>query len=227
MCGIHASISAKGFLTPSHGLKQLLCNRGPDYVGEAGAEIHEHGAPYYLSFTSTVLSLRGGDVTPQPFVDTKSGSILCWNGEAWKIGSESITGNDGQVVFDTLLEAIATNDVASESAIAILNVLNSISGPFAFVFLERTHEHIFFGRDRLGRRSLLYSANSNAVEFSSTADPLRGIWKEVEADGIYVLSLNHGALATREQNAEDDIRSLSILPLQKYGWDFGTSPSVC
>src|SRR4051794_20595656 len=105
MCGIHASISSGGLLTPSPELKKLLCFRGPDHLGESQARFDSQEARYYLSFTSTVLALRGGHVTPQPFVDTKSGSVLCWNGEAWSIGSEPIAGNDGQSIFDALTKA--------------------------------------------------------------------------------------------------------------------------
>jgi asparagine synthetase B (glutamine-hydrolysing) len=208
-------------------LKQLLCKRGPDHVAEAVSEINKHGAPYYLSFTSTVLALRGGHVTRQPFVDPSTGSIFCWNGEAWKIGSEPVNGNDGQVVFDMLLEALSAQYSTSESMTKVLNVLKSISGPFAFVFLDRTHERIFFGRDRLGRRSLLYSTDSDSMEFSSTADSSRGIWQEVEADAIYVLSPAHGTLVDGTQHPDDILLSSPKLSPQKYDWNTNISPSVC
>lgn len=220
------SISTQSFLAASHELKQLLYNRGPDHTGEAVVEIDKHGVPYYLSFTSTVLALRGGDVTPQPFVDRNSGSVLCWNGEAWKIGSDVVDGNDGQDVFDILLHAVSAQDSPSKSIAAVHDVLKSISGPFAFVFLDRIHKQIFFGRDRLGRRSLLYSTNSKSMEFSSTADPSRGTWKEVEADAIYILSPEHRTLENETQHPDDPLRSSPILSLQKRGWGSDKSLSV-
>lgn len=219
MCGIHASISTRSFLAPSSHLKQLLCNRGPDYVGEAVAEINKHGTPYYLSFTSTVLALRGGNVTPQPFVDPNTGSVFCWNGEAWKIGSEPVLGNDGQAVFDALLKAASAQSNASADISEVLDVLKSISGPFAFIFLDRKLEQIFFGRDRLGRRSLLYNTDVDNMEFSSTADPSRGIWNEVDADSIHVLSRSQDAPTNRSKLPDDILQSSSILPIRKYDWD--------
>lgn len=218
MCGIHASLSIERFSLPSHGLKQLLCNRGPDHLGEKNIKIENGAAPYFLSFTSTVLSLRGGHVAGQPFIDIKTGSILCWNGEAWKIGTEIVTGNDGQAIFDKLLKAIAVDSNAIESITAVLKVLNSISGPFAFVFFDRIHEQIFFGRDRLGRRSLLRCATTNGIEFSSTSDPAKGIWTEVEADAIYVLPV-HGESTALESHDSPTCQSSPILPVQQYDWE--------
>jgi asparagine synthetase B (glutamine-hydrolysing) len=222
MCGIHASISTRGFQIPSPGLKHLLCKRGPDHVGELQAEIQDDGLTYYLSFTSTVLALRGGHVTAQPFIDPQSGSVLCWNGEAWKIGPETVAGNDGRKVFDALLGASTTQGIGSESTSKVVEALNSISGPFAFVFFDNIHKQLFFGRDRLGRRSLLYNSldDSKSIEFSSTADPARGLWKEVEADAIYVLSCRKEDAGKEVQCLDPGLILASRLPLHRYAWGF-------
>jgi asparagine synthetase B (glutamine-hydrolysing) len=227
MCGIHASRCITAFLGPSPELKQLLCNRGPDHVGEAQVKIGSYEEPLYFSFTSTVLALRGGHVTPQPFTDPGSGSILCWNGEAWRIDSEEITGNDGQLVFGRLLNAISTQNDVLDSTRAILDVFRSISGPFAFVFLDWAHAQIFFARDRLGRRSLLFNLTPGSMEFSSTADPSRGTWEEVEADAIYVLSRDPRSLSNGLQNLSESSHSSCVLPLQKYRWESDTDLLVC
>lgn len=219
MCGIHASISTRGFQPPSSGLKLLLCNRGPDHVGEAQAEIIQDGETFCLSFTSTVLALRGGRVQIQPFVDSQNGSAFCWNGEAWRIDSEPVIGNDGQKIFEALLQASS-----QDSNAAVLEVLRSISGPFAFVFLDKIHGHIYFGRDRLGRRSLLYNTESipGCMEFASTSDPDRHGWKEVEADAIYQLSCSDGS---GSQGHGDHLSTTSLLPLKRYPWISGGLPS--
>jgi asparagine synthetase B (glutamine-hydrolysing) len=220
MCGIYASISTRGFQIPSPGLKHLLCKRGPDHVGEVQAEIEDDGLTYYLSFTSTVLALRGGHVTAQPFIDPQSGSVLCWNGEAWKIGPETVAGNDGQKVFAALLGASTTQGIGSESTSKVVETLNSISGPFAFVFFDNIHKQLFFGRDRLGRRSLLHNSldDSKSIEFSSTADPARGLWEEVEADAIYVLSCRKEDAGKEVHRSDPGLISASILPLHRYAW---------
>lgn len=226
MCGIHASISSRGFQLPSNDLKHLLCKRGPDHVGEEQAVIKSDGPTYSLSFTSTVLALRGGHLTPQPFVDPQNGSVLCWNGEAWKIGSDTIAGNDGQRVFNALMTASTTYSCVSESNRCVFDALSSIWGPFAFVFFDNTHKQLFFGRDRLGRRSLLYNSlkDSEAIEFSSIADPTRGPWKEVDADGIYVLPCGQESAVKGMPQLDPDLIS-SILPVHKYAWEIGLANS--
>lgn len=221
MCGIHASISSRGFQLPGHDLKHLLCNRGPDHIGEAQAKVESHGTIYSLSFTSTVLALRGGHITTQPFVDPQSGSILCWNGEAWKIGQQTIVGNDGQKVFEAILKASTTQDGLSKSNHRVFEVLSSIYGPFAFVFFDNTHKQLFFGRDRLGRRSLLYNnaGRSKTIELSSIADSTSGLWNEVEADGIYVVSCLNEAAIEGTQDPGPSLMLASILPVHKYAWE--------
>ncbi|KAH6695293.1 asparagine synthase [Plectosphaerella plurivora] len=187
MCGIHVAISRNGAApSPSQQLKTCLTNRGPDHLGREHATITaDNGSCTSLAFTSTVLSLRGDHVTPQPFCSAAegSGSVLCWNGEAWKMDGEPVEGNDGEAVFSRL--------VAAAGETAVLHVLRGIRGPFAFVYLDATASRLYFGRDRLGRRSLLQTHDgAGGLTISSVADAadISG-WSEVEADGIYVLDL--------------------------------------
>ena len=218
MCGIYASISTSGFLSPSRGLRHLLCNRGPDHVGEAQVELVIAGETFSFSFTSTVLALRGDHVQVQPFVDAESGSILCWNGEAWRIDSEPVAGNDARRVFEALLQA--TSESISKSTAAVLQVLRSISGPFAMVFLDKIRHRIYIARDRLGRRSLLYNVESlpNHILFASTSDPGSHSWKELEADGIYRLSFSD---ESGFQDVDDRLSTQILFPAERYPWVSG------
>lgn len=221
MCGIHAAISANGSRSPSTELRRLLCERGPDHIGHENAQIDcGDGKTLWVSLTSTVLALRGDSITLQPFTERSTQSALCWNGEAWKIGHEPVTGNDGQAAFNCLLRAVSSNMSASDAVGAVLKVLRSISGPFSFVFLDRAHGQIYFGRDRLGRRSLLYQIENGCMEFASIADSMADGWREVEADGIYQLSLCHEVFPAAASNGPNDhIFSESILPLRRHSWD--------
>jgi len=215
MCGIHASISIDGFQHPSRDLETLLSRRGPDHTGKCELQTEECGLLRYLSFTSTVLALRGGDVASQPFIDPAAGSILCWNGEIWKLGEDVLlSGNDGEILFDALMRAASTDVVGQP--LGVLKVLSSISGPFAFVFLDKVHSQLFFGRDRLGRRSLLYNTNSSSIEFASTSEPVNGDWKEVEADAIYMISYSTKAPLGSRATLEEPLSSL--FPTIKYPW---------
>lgn len=227
MCGIYASISTRGSRQPSEAAKRLLCNRGPDHIGELHTDIPlENGKTWRISLTSTVLALRGGHITTQPFQDDHSGSSLCWNGEAWKIGLNTITGNDGEAVFDSLLSA-SSAQVTSKSSDDVLRVLRSIVGPFAFVFLDRINNQIYFGRDRLGRRSLLYKNDGNAtsLELSSVADPATGPWSEVEADAIYQLSYDKSLSVLRQHDLQLEFPLKSIAPIRMHRWN-GTNDDV-
>ena len=212
MCGIFFSCSQERHQPPSNALFDHLKRRGPDAADSILPSVTlETIAPQrsglklqtrtcFLNFLSTVLSLRGSSVVRQPLTDLDSGSVLCWNGEAWKIGSQLIQGNDAENVFDTFLNAtkrhsdnIDDNMLASRdhSLQNVFDVLSSITGPYAFVFYDARHHRVFYGRDVLGRRSLLIRRDATTIiELSSTCDPIGAEdWLEVEADGIYVLDL--------------------------------------
>ncbi|KAI3558114.1 asparagine synthase [Colletotrichum abscissum] len=183
MCGIHAVVSCDGFQSLPRDVKTCLCNRGPDHLGEVRCQ-PPGDSSVFLTLTSTVLALRGDHVTQQPFRDASSGSVLCWNGEAWKIAGEPVQGNDGEAIF-ALLTAASSRGTEED---AVLNVLRRIEGPFAFVYFDATSSRLFYGRDRLGRRSLLLNGEGG-IRLSSIAESTSSSWAEVEADGIYVVDL--------------------------------------
>ncbi|KAG6002693.1 hypothetical protein E4U21_002846 [Claviceps maximensis] len=192
MCGIHAAIYAAGTCPKSVALERRLRNRGPDHQGTVTTTCLDLGQATTLTFTSTVLSLRGDDVAKQPLVDQVSGSVLCWNGEAWKIRGREIQGNDGEAIMSLLSEASrARSTSVVDDGTSVLRVLGDIEGPFAFIYYDQAARRLFYGRDRLGRRSLLVKSGSPFV-LASIADDCAGAdgdWAEVEADGVYVLEL--------------------------------------
>ncbi|KAI0889453.1 asparagine synthase-domain-containing protein [Annulohypoxylon maeteangense] len=191
MCGIHAMISTDANGIISSELKTLLSNRGPDHFGQICRELpFEDGDSVTINFTSTVLALRGDHIAKQPLTSPTTGSVLCWNGEAWRIEGQSISSkNDGELILAKLDAADATSDEARESH--ILNILRNIDGPFAFLFYDAQMKRLYFGRDRLGRRSLLsnQAEDGNSISFSSVADVPAAGWVEVNADGVYSLDL--------------------------------------
>jgi hypothetical protein len=172
---------------------------------------------YFLTFLSTVLSLRGEGITRQPQEDPDSGSLLCWNGEAWKNGDEIIDGNDSQAVFELFLKAIRPSEPGCDHAAysydqnmqCIIGAIASISGPYAFVFYDAPHQRIFFGRDALGRRSLaIRSGLPGNISVSSICGSTDiGAWTEVEADGVYMLDLR-----TAPPSPNDVIQPILFIP---------------
>lgn len=217
MCGIYFSLSCSQFLSPDGVTVQLLQHRGPDSIHRCqqcysiieqtsghglGAVLEStHRGYIYASFVSTVLSLRGTSIVTQPLHHT-NGSVLCWNGEAWAIGGRAVEGNDSQAVFTHLLEASSAKSFINRSYSIgrVIEAVSDIRGPFSFVFYDWPNKYAYYGRDCLGRRSLLRkSMPTDEVVLSSVADNSTGEqWAEVEADGLYVvdISLESGELHT-------------------------------
>jgi asparagine synthetase B (glutamine-hydrolysing) len=76
--------------------------------------------------------------------------------------------------------------------VEILSMIQEIEGPFAFVYYRASMKKIYFGRDCLGRRSLLwYRSEEEAFMLSSVGkavtseEDMKGVWEEVPAAGIY------------------------------------------
>jgi asparagine synthetase B (glutamine-hydrolysing) len=151
-----------------------------------------HASPVlHATFVSTVLSLRGTSIVQQPLQDSRTGSTLCWNGEAWSVGNELVTGNDSQLILAKLLIA-SSNDATEASIRAVIALLATIRGPYAFVFYDALHKLVYYARDCLGRRSLLRKTTlDDTLVLSSVCDNSSGdSWMEVEADGVYIVDLN-------------------------------------
>ena len=140
--------------------------------------------------------MRGGrnrQVTKQPLIDSQNGNILLWNGEIFSSDLVNVNDdeNDGQNLLNKLSES--TNQ---DIEIFLFKIFESIKGPYAFVFYEAKTDCIYFGRDRLGRRSLLISLNEHNLTLSSVKikpnkDSLIEMseFEELKANGIYKLNL--------------------------------------
>ena len=71
---------------------------------------------------------------------------------------------------------------------AILELFSDIRGEFALILFNKSKNEIIFGRDRLGRRSLLISASNES--FCLVSVGANGNLIELPADGIYHMNLN-------------------------------------
>ncbi|KAI1425495.1 asparagine synthase-domain-containing protein [Xylaria sp. FL1777] len=246
MCGIHATIttSTESGLSPE--LRQSLINRGPDHFGQAHRELPcaDADRKLRLFFTSTVLALRGDHVAKQPLEDNTSiGSVLCWNGEAWRIDGQPVRGNDGEAILSMLQSSGSSSLQVRETH--VLDVLRSIEGPFAVVYYDSAASRVYYGRDRLGRRSLLIklSGNADSITLSSISSVPTTGWEEVNSDGIWsidlksfdgissALSLQHRVTKHAWLPVSNDgmISSIGLfnkeLPFSKHELDF-SSPSL-
>lgn len=229
MCGIFFSLSDGQYLSASNEVLTCLLRRGPDHtrvlrrvIGSAASR-HAEGLEQpskYLTFVSTVLCLRGNVIVPQPLVDDFSGSILCWNGEAWMVNDKTVHGNDAEMVFQMLLQATQSSlrddqSADSEETNSICDVMSSLSGPYAFVFYDALHQRLYYGRDALGRRSLVTRRGSGGtLIISSVCDALiPEDWQEVEADGLYMLNMrNNGNINEGIFDNTSEIEASSSAP---------------
>ncbi|CAK4033994.1 Asparagine synthetase domain-containing [Lecanosticta acicola] len=214
MCGIFCSISRHEHVVPSDTLKQLLQSRGPDASNQLNIQCIPESTtePAYLTCYSTVLSLRGSNPVSQPYQQRGSNSFLCWNGEAWGIAGEKPTGNDTAAVFDALQNAVSIPvppmDAREEGSLVtqtLSQALSQVAGPYALVFYDELRSRVYFGRDSLGRRSLLWRVSTNGdLIFSSITDGTPGQgWTEVDADAIYSIDLSARSYA--RDRAGDDV----------------------
>ena len=200
MCGIFFSLSNKHYVAPSARELHSLKRRGPDSCCTVQRKF-QYGlgeALCYLTIYATVLSLRGNHLVEQPIEDPNSSSLFCWNGEAWTIDGENVGGNDAQTVFDLLLKATQPSidwepEPPVEGALSrkAVKALGSISGPFAFLYYDATNQQLFFGRDVLGRRSLLKMIGEDGCLYISSVSEESHLasWTEIEADGLYTIDI--------------------------------------
>jgi len=206
MCGIFCSLSKTQHVRPDPEVAKRLSARGPDSqasittILKPGAAIgsNNHAQLTYVTLHSTVLSLRGSATVSQPLQDGDQRFTLCWNGEAWNIDGQRPHGNDTlliqQLLIDTLTQPLPTSDAvdASEDGWKVAQTLSRIAGPYAFVFFDSLRGRVYFGRDFLGRRSLLrsFTDNGDLLITSVTDGTSTAGWTEIEANGAYVVDLN-------------------------------------
>ncbi|KAI0171969.1 asparagine synthase-domain-containing protein, partial [Hypoxylon sp. FL1284] len=244
MCGIHGVISTIATPSISSELRNALSNRGPDHFGQVHRELpfSNGDSTIYLNLTSTVLALRGDHIAKQPLESAATRSVLCWNGEAWRIDGQPLRSqNDGEFIL-AKLDAIDASS-AELRASQTLSILRSIDGPFAFLFYDAQTRRLYFGRDRLGRRSLLIkeAEDGDSISFSSIADVPATGWEEVKADGFYSLDLEsrlatpqglkldtritkHEWLSSAENDMVSSIGHFNMaLPPQEHKLDFDTA----
>jgi asparagine synthetase B (glutamine-hydrolysing) len=224
MCGIFFSLSSSRLTPPTQETCNLLKQRGPDsyktHTLQKDIKGQDGSAPlsFYLTFTSTVLSLRGDHVYTQPLVDPTTQSVFCWNGEAWKIDGERVQGNDTETVFNLFLQAVQCE--SSDAINRLAQSIQSISGPFAFVFYDAVHSRIFYTRDCLGRRSLLEGFDENgSLKICSICDSSSvSCFKEVGTEGVYMIDL--------ECPQDSQASPRELCQIQTLPWSSDPSPTA-
>ncbi|CAF3931200.1 unnamed protein product [Rotaria magnacalcarata] len=149
MCGICFCLHTQ--LIPLSIDYKPLNARGPDFQTQHGPI--SLTSNLYVTFAVSVLALRGYKQQQQPFID-EDGNILLFNGEIYE-GTLQISADDNDgVVLSQHLKQCSTD-------IDICNLISALEGCFAFIYFQKKTNSLYYGRDRLGRRSLLYSTETD------------------------------------------------------------------
>ena len=182
MCGILVSVAPRDTSASHDDLVDWIAARGPDSLQTHRIQLpaSDSQPSLELTFTSSVLHLRGNEVTVQPLI-SEEGDILCWNGEVWdgiEIGEDE---NDGV----RLVAALTAEK-------PVWKVMEGIEGPWAMVYYSSKDKKLWYGRDCLGRRSLLQKrmVNSGTLVLSSVGVDMTD-WTEVGVEGLWCLDLNN------------------------------------
>ena len=174
-----------------------LSRRGPDGAGGWTREVGDGDVRPLdeIRLESSLLQLRGDNPSASPLVDCE-GNVLCFNGELFGgLEDMCLRDNDSKALLRALAAAI-TED-------AVVHLLSRLRGPWALIYWQESAQRLWYGRDVVGRRSLLvHRPDSSDPRFMlSSLSPLPAesggchrvvaqneahFWNEVEA-GIYSL----------------------------------------
>ncbi|KAJ3129119.1 Asparagine synthetase domain-containing protein 1 [Nowakowskiella sp. JEL0407] len=190
MCGIIVYVCKTSKLNTRffQNLSAVCDRRGPDFqmtktILLANSEDSEND--YTVNLRGSVLHLRGPETIQQPIqLGVKE--------------NQCDTSVLVQELLDTrrrFTEQALSNEIAHEAS--ILHVLSKIRGEWATVIWENRFRRLWFGRDYLGRRSLLWKwgvdssfslTSTSESEFNNSESDDQ--WEEVPANGIYCLDLS-------------------------------------
>jgi asparagine synthetase B (glutamine-hydrolysing) len=132
-------------------IRGMIHPRGPDCFTSQTFESVTLGT---IQMYGALLSLRGLP-TPIPY------ETLLWNGEVFG-GSVTVPVDENDTVH--VLEHLRSTDESD-----IVAAMSAIEGPYAFCYYDSRSNCLWFGRDPMGRRSLLCCLTDNTLVLSSVA----------------------------------------------------------
>ena len=157
----------------------ITSRRGPDSSNILSVE--KNG--FRLDMFSSVLQIQGELLCHQPCESEGSESALLWNGEY--LNHPASDRSDTALILEKLVAG--GNHVPT--------VLDSIEGPFAFVYFDSSSKQLWFGKDKVGRRSLLVSLADDGNELSISSTALSGGNEVAAGEGIFSLCLTSGLIS--------------------------------
>lgn len=161
MCGILLVVSASDEGVEQAPLRSFslgLSRRGPDGTGVWARDVGDDDtgrAKGEIRLEGSLLQLRGAAPSTSPLVDGE-GNVLCFNGEVFG-GLEGLRlgGNDADALSRALATASRARGEPDASESAIARLLSGLRGPWALAYWQESSRRLWYGRDVVGRRSLL------------------------------------------------------------------------
>lgn len=128
--------------------RTLIDHRGPDSTNNLEVTLEDTR----LLFHGSVLWHQGAELLKQPHVHKQH--VLLWNGDLYEdLDLESRALSDTDCVVRRL-------DACSTEA-DVFQMFTSLTGPYSVIYLNENTQKLYFGRDVLGRHSLLLAVCEN------------------------------------------------------------------
>ncbi|KAK0505900.1 asparagine synthase-domain-containing protein [Armillaria luteobubalina] len=195
------------------GLRHANAARGPDAQRSHKVSFRaptSDASTINLDFFASELCLRGSRPVVQPHI--RNGDILCWNGEVHLTLIMDPVENDGVRLFES------TKDLKSPTQIRDL-------------FSSKESGNLIFGRDPLGRRSLLIHKPSPSHPYLILTSVTSGInagcsFEELSTDHIFYLNLKDLTQLDDPTAFEDHLKALTRWPSQPTVSSYADPPKV-
>lgn len=157
-----------------------------------------------VRMASSVLWLQGSVACPQP-IDSPE-ACLQWNGDVYRYDNLPLTSTSQSESFpldSSQCNSSSSNRSDTEFMFAklrecttdaeVLDILERVEGPWAFVFLNKIRNILWFGRDFFGRQSLLMSRCESGGLILASCAPISNdfTFVEVAANGLYKVDLKN------------------------------------
>lgn len=134
-----------------------------------------------VTLIGALLQMRGSEPVKLP--QSASGLHLLWNGEVYS--GNCYNEDEWDLEINDTQALLQRFTLASPIA-----VLEGLEAEFAMILYDQTQECLWFGRDYLGRRSLLIAPTPDQVVISSVSSGPG--WTEVPTGGLYKLDFKTG-----------------------------------
>ncbi|CBY39086.1 unnamed protein product [Oikopleura dioica] len=177
MCGIGVFVNCE----PDDQTVKSLKRRGPDFYHQETFTV----AGQTVTVIATVLSHQGEGIIAQPIVTEDF--IFLWNGEVYDHPKfEPEKHEDTNWFFENVASHMTGENQAG------IEIMKEIRGEFAFCTIDRRSGEIYFGRDRLGRRSLLLYAYDNQLILTSSSSEF--VFSNASNDMLAINGVKEGKL---------------------------------